>query len=177
MKIFMLATFALLGLGLYYFSGGSDFTAKSEARRQTAIETTILPDQAAKEATTEEIEQVLESILADFSGAESSAAAIGEIRVAVITPPEANAEATAAFVSQKTPMPDANTWLVAGSRVNVRAGPGTSYGIITSLERDAAVIRVGTSANGWANIRFGETLRIGWMSAKLLTKPNEDALQ
>lgn len=57
---------------------------------------------------------------------------------------------------------------VAGNRVNMRSGPGTSYGVLDTLDggTDVEVFEV---EGGWARLRNIETGQVGWMSARLLT--------
>ena len=59
---------------------------------------------------------------------------------------------------------------VRGSRVNMRGGPGTSYAVLTTLSRGDEVKVLRESDNGWVKLKVVESGRIGWMSAKLLTK-------
>lgn len=59
---------------------------------------------------------------------------------------------------------------VRGSRVNMRGGPGTSYAVLTTLNRDDEVEVLRESDNGWVKLKVVDSGRIGWMSAKLLTK-------
>lgn len=58
---------------------------------------------------------------------------------------------------------------VAGSRVNMRQGPGTSFGVITSLPRGTEVEVLETDANGWVRLRTVSTGQEGWMAERLLT--------
>lgn len=57
---------------------------------------------------------------------------------------------------------------VAGSRVNMREGPGTGFGVIDTLPggTEAEVIEV--NADGWARIRIIGTNQTGWMAERLL---------
>ncbi|PRY93452.1 SH3 domain-containing protein [Hasllibacter halocynthiae] len=57
------------------------------------------------------------------------------------------------------------TRTVAGSRVNMRAGPGTDYGVITSWPGGTEVVLLETDGN-WGRISVGG--REGWMSTRLL---------
>ncbi len=62
--------------------------------------------------------------------------------------------------------------LVTGSRVNIRSGPGTSYGIIGQVEEGDVLEAMGES-NGWYKVRFqGKTGWIaGWLVEVHTTKP------
>lgn len=60
---------------------------------------------------------------------------------------------------------------VAGSRVNVRLGPGTGYGIVTRLPRGTSVEVIENDGAGWVKLRTVEDELIGWMAEYLLTAP------
>ncbi|MGB9792219.1 MAG: N-acetylmuramoyl-L-alanine amidase, partial [Thermacetogeniaceae bacterium] len=62
--------------------------------------------------------------------------------------------------------------LVTGNRVNIRSGPGTSYGVIGQVEEGDVLEAVGES-NGWYKVRFqGKTGWIaGWLVEVHTTKP------
>ena len=65
--------------------------------------------------------------------------------------------------------PVAETRRVAGTSVNLRTGPGTAFGAITSLARGTEVIVLRDPGNGWIKLRVAATGRIGWMADRLLT--------
>lgn len=64
---------------------------------------------------------------------------------------------------------------VRGSRVNMRAGPGTAYGVLATLTRGTKVEVLREPGNGWAKLRVMDSGQIGWMSARLLTPPTSAA--
>ncbi len=57
---------------------------------------------------------------------------------------------------------------VDGSVVNMRSGPGTSFGVLTQLSRGDTV-EVLREADGWLKLRAVESDRIGWMASFLVT--------
>ncbi|WP_353313277.1 SH3 domain-containing protein [Shimia sp. NS0008-38b] len=57
--------------------------------------------------------------------------------------------------------------IVRGSRVNMRGGPGTSFGVITVLTQGQEV-QVLRESGGWVKLKETTSGRIGWMSAKML---------
>jgi hypothetical protein len=65
--------------------------------------------------------------------------------------------------------PVVETRRVAGNSVNLRTGPGTAFGAITSLARGTEVIVLRDPGTGWIKLRVPETGRIGWMADRLLT--------
>lgn len=58
---------------------------------------------------------------------------------------------------------------VTGSRVNLRGGPGTSFGVLGVLTRDEEVEILRDEGKGWVKLRAKDTGRVGWMAAKMLT--------
>lgn len=63
--------------------------------------------------------------------------------------------------------------VVTGSRVNVRSGPGVSYGRLTFLRRGMSV-PVLEEREGWAKIELPATGRL-WVSARYISQAGEDA--
>lgn len=58
---------------------------------------------------------------------------------------------------------------VTGSRVNLRGGPGTSFGVLGVLTRDQEVEVLRDEGKGWVKLRAQDTGRVGWMAARMLT--------
>ena len=86
--------------------------------------------------------------------------------------PETLALIAAAGVSEADDMevsaaPDAQTLFVSGSRVNVRAGPATSYSVIDSLGYGESVELVANAGASWAEVRLPDA-RTGFMSRNFL---------
>lgn len=61
---------------------------------------------------------------------------------------------------------------VRGSRVNMRGGPGTSYGVLLVLPRNREVEVLRENGSGWVKLKDSETGRIGWMASKMLVALN-----
>ena len=57
---------------------------------------------------------------------------------------------------------------VAGSRVNMRQGPGTNFPVLDTLDGGTQAEVLEINANGWAQIEVLNTGQIGWMSTRLL---------
>ncbi len=57
---------------------------------------------------------------------------------------------------------------VAGSHVNLRQGPGTSFGVVDQLGQGETVEVIGQERS-WLKLRVAETGRIGWMADFLVT--------
>jgi hypothetical protein len=58
---------------------------------------------------------------------------------------------------------------ITGTSVNMRAGPGTRYGILTRVTRDTEVEVLESFDNGWLRLRVLDTQRIGWVSGTLVS--------
>ena len=59
---------------------------------------------------------------------------------------------------------------VAGSRVNMRSGPGTSFDVLDTLPQGTEAEVIEVNADGWARIRVLESGAEGWMAERLLTE-------
>ena len=57
---------------------------------------------------------------------------------------------------------------VTGSRVNIRSGPGTENGVVTTLDGGEMVEVLSRAENGWVEVRLPEGLGIGWVSGTLV---------
>ncbi len=75
--------------------------------------------------------------------------------------------ATGADAASASAEPEAQTLFVSGSRVNVRAGPATSYSVIDSLGYGTAVELLADADGAWAEIRLPDA-RTGFMSRNFL---------
>ena len=58
---------------------------------------------------------------------------------------------------------------ITGDSVNMRAGPGTDFGILSRVTRDTEVEVMETFENGWLRIRVLDNNRVGWVSSRLVT--------
>lgn len=64
--------------------------------------------------------------------------------------------------------PAAGLMRVNGSRVNMRAGPSTSEGVVASLSQGTLAEPVGAAIDGWQQVRVSETGLTGFMAARFL---------
>lgn len=62
---------------------------------------------------------------------------------------------------------------VIGSRVNLRDGPGTIYGVIGRLNIGHKVEILGESGDGWLRLRVLPERQTGWISASLISKKTD----
>lgn len=58
---------------------------------------------------------------------------------------------------------------IAGSRVNMREGPGTNFAVIATLPRGTEAAIIAENDNDWAQIRLLDSGKTGWMAAWLLS--------
>ena len=75
----------------------------------------------------------------------------------------------AAAVAQVSAAGGADIRVVTGSRVNVRGGPGTSYGVVGKLVEGDRVEVLDDSGTGWVRMRPADGGTVGWMADFLLT--------
>ena len=66
------------------------------------------------------------------------------------------------------PEPAAEPVRIAGSRVNIRSGPGTENGVVTTLDGGVVVEVLSRAENGWVEIRLPDDLGTGWVSGTLV---------
>ncbi|MDR2513858.1 MAG: SH3 domain-containing protein [Christensenellaceae bacterium] len=64
--------------------------------------------------------------------------------------------------------PAAQTVCVTGGSVNVRTGPGTSYGILTTVHKDD-ILHALEMSNGWTRVELASG-KSGWVSDKYLRR-------
>ncbi|QBF30049.1 SH3 domain-containing protein [Thalassococcus sp. S3] len=193
MTRFILVSFLVLGWAFYELSGGADF----EPRGRVADNVDPLMDEQVATAPTElpavtraEPAALVEvpRVTATLQPAISPEPAKVDLVTAddETTPPPVtlvslgqSAEQFAqplAVLEQDTeqqaflePEPDIRE--ITGSRVNMRNGPGTSYGIITSLTRGTGVEVIDDAGNGWVKLRPVDGGQVGWMAGRFLTAP------
>ena len=77
-----------------------------------------------------------------------------------------NDGATATTIALQTASFEVRT--VAGSRVNVRGGPGTSYGVVGGLVRGDQIKVLEEDGTGWVRFETVDGITAGWMAEFLL---------
>lgn len=154
---FILVTFLFLGWAFYELSGGSAFVPEEPmmAEADDAVDT------AAAEVVTRSVDPTLGALAVPTRLTEPLIAAPAEVPAVPDTAVEAILEEVAA------PSPDLRE--VAGSRVNMRTGPGTDYGVVTTLDSGTRAEVIETDPSGWVKLRVVSSGVEGWMAARLLT--------
>lgn len=196
MTRFMLLTFAFLGWAFYEMSGGSEFEPGWYI--ETADAETVAPMETAEAAEDPapmtEIVARAETSTDSFSVIQATAPAKAADPAPVVqaslqteTPEPAPQTQGLRVTTRSTSAPvDSNVVIgrrqpvtadrdlreVAGSRVNMRNGPGTNFSVVDSLARGARVEVLDEPGNGWLKLRVVSTEEIGWMADYLVTASN-----
>jgi len=157
---FIIGTFLLLGFGFYELSGGNEFVPETRPVVVAEVTTTELEPLVTRADT---------SSLVTLASVEVTAPQVTVIEETVapeVMTPEVVAE-VAPVVEEVIEEPiDLRT--VAGSRVNMRAGPGTNYNVLDSLVAGTWAEVLEVDASGWARIRNMDTGQEGWMAERFL---------
>ena len=194
---FILLTFGFLGFAFYEMSGGAQFEPASDrvarlngADAGTQVAEAPAPGMMAATAGTlpaSELETaqivtradtalntleavpavqktdgfgVPQNVQVTLASAESPA-----IIPSLIVPNDSGAPLTEASVPDE---PRGEMRTVSGSRVNVRSGPGTNYGVVAKVERGDAVEIFEDNGSGWVRMRSVDGGPVGWMADFLL---------
>lgn len=153
----IVGTFLILGLVFYELSGGSDFVPESQLE-QTAEAETIT------EETSPEVTRTNASTLVNVAP-ETQTAPVAEI-IQVAAEVVEELPVTEPVVAEAAPL---DLRLVDSTRVNMRAGPGTNYAVLDTLNGGTETEVINVNADGWAEIRVTATGQTGWMAERLLT--------
>lgn len=164
MSRFIVLSTVFMGWAFYEMSGGAEF---EPATKRTVAAT----PPAATEPTTD-TGQPSESETARVAAAPARAPAPKPRPTPQITPAVATAEEP---LGQQPAAPVAAKDLrhVTGSRVNMRSGPGTQYGVLATLRSGDEAEVLSTDDRGWAKIRVAESGRVGWMAERFLSDAAE----
>lgn len=186
MKSYVWVTFGLLGLIYYEMSGGADFvpgdrgvkvfarvdpvivremSGGAEVTRLALVDAASLgPDPAEfPDRTQIELETAVLTAIRSQEPSTEPAASREEARVAVTL---AVAEAVADRPGQDAAPRDLRT--VNGSRVNLRDGPGTGFGVLGTLARGTEVEVLEDPGAGWVRLQVVPEGQIGWIADFLL---------
>lgn len=196
MNKFIILTFGVLGFAWYELSGGSDFEAGTLAQAPDVQVSPLQSDEdtvALDEAPEESVAVVAASLISTPTAAPTPAVPQPEPVIVAVEPtvddtpneevaPVAEAEAepvespvlltTRSEPEPVKPILTADIRYVTGSRVNLREGPGTSYGIAGKLSEGDEVEVLDTTGDGWLQVLTSDTGSIGWMADWLVTASN-----
>ena len=165
MKIYVWLSFAFMGWAYYEVSGGTDFVPDQPTPQLLAgVEADTEKSVAVIGANTTALLAVSASNAMPIS-AQAPVEVITELaevepeRLGDVAPPELELEL------------ELELRAVAGSRVNMRMGPGTSFDVITTLTGGTELEVIDITAEGWANVRTMDLGIEGWMAERLLADP------
>ncbi|MGJ8610116.1 MAG: SH3 domain-containing protein [Octadecabacter sp.] len=156
MKTYVWLTFAFMGWGYYEMSGGAEFVPEDQLTAAVEVEGDA-PEIVARANTT-----TLMSISTSNVTPQTDVNVVDAV---------ANTTAldTAEVVEVAAPILARDIREVAGSRVNMRMGPGTGFDVITTLESGTKLEVLSVDAAGWANVSIIDSGTNGWMAERLLT--------
>lgn len=182
---FIFLTFAFLAWALYEMSGGENFQPNSPvaeaAPAEPAVTTASADAKAATRATDPRPEPAAEVTRAAYTAPSYDLRAPAEAELAAVDPSvlasfsnvlkrdEETATVIPAAVQPEVVEAVADMRAVTGNRVNMRNGPGTSYSIVSRLERGDEVEVLAEPGNGWLKLRVSDSGRIGWMADFLVS--------
>jgi uncharacterized protein YgiM (DUF1202 family) len=163
MKSYVWLIFALMGWVYYEMSGGADFVP---AERQVAVVELEAPEIVTRADTTSLMSVSSSNTVAqpevsdeEILRAVAQAVALDAVEPDVIAVVEAVVE------------PKLDIREVAGSRVNLRMGPGTGFDVITTLDGGTKIEVLTVDEDGWANVSTVDRGMEGWMAERLLSDP------
>jgi uncharacterized protein YgiM (DUF1202 family) len=152
-----------MGWVYYEMSGGADFVP---AERQVAVVELEAPEIVTRADTTSLMSVSSSNTVAqpevsdeEILRAVAQAVALNAVEPDVIAVVEAVVE------------PKLDIREVAGSRVNLRMGPGTGFDVITTLDGGTKIEVLTVDEDGWANVSTVDRGMEGWMAKRLLSDP------
>ena len=160
----IVGTFLILGFAFYELSGGGDFVPESQREQVAAAE---VVEETTTPAVTRSNSATLIAVSAEAPAQADDAQIIQAVAEAVDVEVTAEPEPVAEVIEEEPAPLDLR--LVAGSRVNMRAGPGTDYSVLDTLNGGTSTEVIEVNASGWARIRVTDTGQIGWMAERLLS--------
>jgi hypothetical protein len=172
---YIFVSFLFMGWGYYELSGGNDFKPMSQMSESELAELgrTPLPladiEQASVRVTAIEPATSPEIVTRAATITLASLSEVEPTPAVAASEPEIVEEVAVEIMP--TPEPTLLLRTVAGNRVNMRSGPGTDYGVVTTLTRGELAEVLETNDNGWMRLRVIATDQVGWMAERLLNDP------
>lgn len=184
---FIIATFALLAVLFYQASGASDYRPSPASAQTQAMARAASEDAAAETARSGTRSHTPAAASGQSIDGLTLASARSEPTAAnredLLAPPDSGLFSRVVMpsgdvVTPQAPVPATpvvsasatDLRAVAGNRVNMRAGPGTGYGVLATLSRGERVIVLDDPGQGWVKLRVQDGNRVGWMAASLLSR-------
>ncbi|WP_296417889.1 SH3 domain-containing protein [Pseudooctadecabacter sp.] len=169
MKTYVWVSFAFMGWAYYEVSGGADFAPEQPEVAVAEAETQAEPDIVTRAATP----TLLSVSTSNLAPAPEAEEAVVVPVVAQATPAEPEiVEDQVALASAPVAEAPVDIREVASSRVNMRAGPGTNFDVIITLDGGTELEVLEVDDSGWANVATLDRGIEGWMAERLLTSPD-----
>ncbi|WP_373355397.1 SH3 domain-containing protein [Pseudoroseicyclus sp. CXY001] len=173
MKSFIAVTFLFLGGAYYALSDGPNFVPQQQTYEVAeagaeAGDVDVTRAAGAEVTLASFSEQGSLALPAIAAPATAEPAALEVVPEETITLTESGTEPATEAVEAAAEAPEADPlWMVDGSRVNMRAGPGTNYLVVDTLSEGTA-LEVMETRSGWARIRTVDGGVEGWMAERLI---------
>lgn len=170
---YLVAAAASIYCGLLIFG---DDSRRPDVSRQATDDVSGLTLAAFSEIDTSDAVQRLEGGMSDNEAIEAALRAGEELRANRERKVLRGGKVAAANAEPEAPAPEstaiAELWYVSGTRVNLRAGPGTGNAVVGQLALGEAAEVLGDQ-DGWYQIRTADGAVTGWIYGKFLseTKP------
>lgn len=169
MKTYVWVSFAFMGWAYYEVSGGADFAPEQPEVAVAEAETQAEPDIVTRAATP----TLLSVSTSNLAPAPEAEEAVVVPVVAQATPAEPEiVEDQVALAPAPVAEAPVDIREVASSRVNMRAGPGTNFDVIITLDGGTELEVLEVDGSGWANVATLDRGIEGWMAERLLTSPD-----
>lgn len=164
MNKYILIAFVVMGAAYWYLSGGASYE-REERKPETRLTTRLTPEVTPV---------AFEPVPSEPSVLFAPEPAVPFTEPVAAEPPQSLSElfgapletAPDAAAAPRTGQEDLR--VVSGDSVNLRDGPGTSFGVVGKLTRNTEVVVLDTDASGWQHIRVTSNGITGWMSGNFL---------
>ena len=175
---FIVVSFLALGFAFYELSGGADFVpeeriivAEAEvADEKPAIQTSDIQVTRSNAATLTALNPTVTTVSLDTAPASEPEIAAAEPEVVVIAEPIIVEEPVVEVVEiVEVASEPLDIRAVAGTRVNMRQGPGTTFDVLDTLDGGTQAKILEVNSDGWAHIQILNTGQTGWMAERLLS--------
>lgn len=148
----------------YEFSGGAEFTP----RERVIISQTPFAQPNTRISTYER--PIAATQVVNASYVPVSTEPLTAIKSAPAPRQEAPIIAPTPVLEPEVETPAYELRFVAGTRVNLRHGPGTTHQVLDTLPYGTTAEVIVMNDQGWAQIRLIESGKTGWMAARLLSE-------
>jgi len=174
--MFKLIMTTLVGIGLVLTIGGRDVT-DAQMSQNLADDTPVV---TRGQHNTSEIALTVAAVQAPqvqpkaqpvqpVQPAKAATQGLRQLEIpAVFAASAASTGPVAGSREMKPELSQSNVFVVSGSRVNVRAGPSTQFGVVGQVIRGDLAMVVEETSNGWARIRIEGDGVEGYMSTRFL---------